>query len=52
MNPARDEKLDRLALVEGGVLIAVTEHPRLERVLPEVLEMIEGSRLAVRNATK
>ena len=48
MNPARDEKLDRLALVEGGVLIAVTEHPRLERVLPEALEMIAKAKRAPR----
>jgi hypothetical protein len=48
MNPARDEKQDRLALVEGGVLIAVTEHPRLGCVLPEVLEMIRKAKRAPR----
>lgn len=50
MNAAPDEKHNRLARVEGGVLIAATEHPRLEDVLPTVLEMIERSRLAVQNA--
>ena len=50
MTQDRDDKLKRLALIEGGALIATTEHPRLERVLPAVLEMIERSRLAVQNA--
>jgi hypothetical protein len=43
-------RLKRLAVIEGGVLIAATDHKHLERVLPDVLAMIERSRLAVRNA--
>jgi hypothetical protein len=50
MTSDRDGKLKRLALIEGGALIATTEHPRLKRALPAVLEMIERSRLAVQNA--
>ena len=37
----------KFAVLEGGVLIAVTEHPHLERALSAVLEMIDRSRSAV-----
>jgi hypothetical protein len=38
----------RLALVEGGVILAVTAHPRLERALREVLRMIDRARTVAR----
>jgi hypothetical protein len=34
----------RLALVEGGVILAATAHPHLERALPAVLAMIDRAR--------
>jgi 23S rRNA-/tRNA-specific pseudouridylate synthase len=45
-NPQATNRLD---ILTGGVLIAVAEHPHLERALPEALRMIDRSRLAVRN---
>jgi hypothetical protein len=43
---AHPNRTTRLELLEGGVLIAVTNYPHLERVLPEVFAMIERSRRA------
>jgi hypothetical protein len=42
-------RLNRLAVLEGGCMIAVAEHPHLECALPEMLRMIERSRMAVQN---
>jgi hypothetical protein len=42
------DRTTRLALVEGGVILAVTAHPRLERALREVLRMIDRARMVAR----